>query len=283
MLPTATIVFREIIEVALVITIVLAATRGVPNRLQLVIGGLGLGILGSIIIAFFTEAIASAIHGVGQEVFNAGIMFVAVIFLSCTVIWMKKHGRELAQNINTMGKEVVAGKKSVYVIVGVVALATFREGAEIVLFTYSMTASGAYGLSEITIGGALGATGGVLVGAMLYMGLLRAAQKHLFTVTSWMLIVLTAGIAAQGANFLIAANILPVLHPQLWDTSFLIDGSGFIGETLNILTGYTPKPTGMELLVYLTVLLFTAMAYKVAGTPRTQQQPASVTSTIAAE
>ena len=268
MFPTATIVFREIIEVALVIGIVLAATRGLPGRVGLVLAGLGLGILGSIIIAFFTETISQAIDGVGQEIFNATVMFIAVGFLSWTVIWMKTHGRELAQNLKAVGQDVVAGNKSIYVLIGVVALATFREGAEIVLFTYGMTASGAYSFSEIVMGGLIGAAGGTVVGLMLYLGLLKAAQKHLFAVTSWMLIILTAGMAAQGANFLIAAGVLPELYPQVWDTSAILSGGSFLGETLKVLVGYTPRPTGMELVFYISVLLVVGSLYKMISSPR---------------
>ena len=186
MFPTATIVFREIIEVALVIGIVMAATRGLPGRVNLVLAGLGLGLLGSCVIAFFTDRISQAIDGVGQEVFNAAVMFIAVGFLSWTVIWMKRHGRELAQNLKAVGRDVMAGDKSKYVLVGVVALATFREGAEIVLFTYGMLSSGAFSLAEIGAGGMIGLAGGMGIGTMLYLGLLKAAQRHLFTVTGWM-------------------------------------------------------------------------------------------------
>ena len=265
MFPTATIVFREIIEIALVLGIVLAATRGLPKRMYLIVLGLALGVLGSVVIAFFTENISQAIDGMGQEIFNASIMFIAVVFLGWTVVWMKTHGRVLAQNLKIVGQDVLAGNRSRYVLTGVVALATFREGAEIVLFTYSMTASGAFPMSEIIIGGVIGAVGGSIVGFMLYLGLLKAAQKHLFAVTSWMLILLTAGMAAQGANFLIAAGVLPELYPQVWDTSALLSGGSFLGETLKVLVGYTPRPTGMELAFYMTALLSVGWLYKNSG------------------
>ena len=276
MFPTATIVFREIIEVALVIGIVMAATRGLPGRVNLVLAGLGVGVIGSAIIAFFTQSISEAIEGMGQEIFNAAVMFVAVGFLSWTVIWMKTHGRELAQNIKAVGEDVLAGNKSVYVIVGVVALATFREGAEIALFTYGMTASGAYTFAQILTGGIIGGIGGAIVGGMLYFGLLKAAQKHLFTVTSWLLIVLTAGMAAQGANFLIAAGVLPDIIPQVWDTSAFISGHGFLGETLKVLVGYTPKPTGMELVFYASVLVVVGTLYRVMGGSIKPKQPEGI-------
>ncbi len=262
MLPTATIVFREVLEIALVLTIVMAATQGMPKRFRLVLAGLGIGVAGAAVIAIFTDSISQAIDGVGQEIFNATIMFVAVGFLSWTVIWMKTHGQQLATNLKQVGKDVVAGKKPLYMIVFVVAIATLREGAEIVLFTYGMMASGAFSFPDIILGGILGLMGGSAVGLMLYFGLLKAAQRHLFTITSWMLIVLTAGMAAQGANFLIAAGILPEIYPQVWDTSNIISGHSFVGETLSVLIGYTPRPTGMELVFYASALIGVGLLYK---------------------
>jgi high-affinity iron transporter len=283
MLPTATIVFREFLEIALVLTIVLAATKGLPGRARLVVAGLGIGVLGSVVIAFFTDAISEAVDGMGQEVFNAIVMFVAVGFLSWTVIWMKKHGRELAQNIKKVGEEVISGDKSAYVITGVVALATFREGAEIVLFTYGMTASGQFTMASIIAGGLLGAAGGVVIGTMFYFGLLKAAKKHLFNVTAWMLILLTAGIAAQGASYLIAADILPAISYQVWDTSNILSGSSFAGETLSVLVGYTPRPTGMELVFYAAVLLVVGGLYRLSGRNPSAAKKVKVSATTQAQ
>lgn len=268
MFGTATIVFREILEIALVLGIVMAATRGLPNRGMLALAGLAIGVAGSVAIAFFTDSISEAVEGMGQEIFNASIMFVAVGFLSWTVVWMKRHGRDLARHLDAVGHDVASGRKSLYVLVGVIALATFREGAEIVLFTYGIMASGAVTLSAIMIGGLLGLLGGVVVGFMLYFGLLKTVKRHLFTVTSWLLIILTAGIAAKGASFLIAAGILPELHPQLWDTSAFLSGHSFIGETLSVLVGYTPRPTGMEMVFYVGVLIVVGSAYRFIGSAK---------------
>lgn len=157
------------------------------------------------------------------------------------------------------------GKRPFYILIGVIALATFREGAEVVLFTYGMTASGALTMGSVISGGLIGLVGGTIVGFMLYFGLLKTFKRHLFTVTSWMLIVLTAGMAAQGANFLIAAGMLPDLYPQVWDTSGIIPSDSVLGQTLGILIGYTPRPTGMELVFYTTVLITIGLAYKFVG------------------
>ena len=282
MIGIATIVFREILEIALVLGIVLAATRGLPKRGSYVSLGLGLGVLGSVVVFLFTDKISDSIDGMGQEVFNACVMFVAVGFLSWTVIWMKRHGRELAQHLNAVGADVRAGRKSLFVIVGVVALATLREGAEIVLFSYGQMINNVP-VSSIVLGGLIGLAGGITVGLMLYFGVLKTVKRHLFTVTSWMLIVLTAGMAAQGANFLIQADILPMLYPQMWDTSAFLDGGSFAGKTMSVLFGYTPRPSGMELAFYVGVLLIVGGTYKLIGSVKPPKRTEEQTAAVAAE
>jgi high-affinity iron transporter len=261
MLPIATVIFREVLEIALILVIVLAATRGLQGRMKLVALGLVLGALGSVIIAFFTDQISNLMQGMGQEIFNALIMFTAVFFLSWTVIWMQRHGKELAQDINKVGQDILSGEKSAYVLVAVIALASFREGAEIVLFTYGMAASDAYSLMAIITGGFLGAAAGITVGLMIYFGLLQSIKKHLFAVTSWMLIILTAGMAAQGANFLIAAGVLPEIKAALWDSSNILSAHGVLGEFLSVMIGYTPRPTATEFIFYVLTLSLISAGY----------------------
>ncbi|HKI82084.1 MAG TPA: FTR1 family protein, partial [Pseudodesulfovibrio sp.] len=94
MLPTAIIVFREVLEASLIISIVLAATKGVDKRGLWVGIGVALGILGAGVTAAFADTIANAVAGVGQELFNAAILFAAVFMLGWHNIWMQRHGRE---------------------------------------------------------------------------------------------------------------------------------------------------------------------------------------------
>jgi high-affinity iron transporter len=82
MLGTALIVFREVLEAALIIGIVAAATRGIPRRSAFLTGGVAAGLAGSCVVAFGAEAIASLADGMGQEMFNAGVLFVAVAMLA---------------------------------------------------------------------------------------------------------------------------------------------------------------------------------------------------------
>ena len=103
MLATAIIVFREVLEAALVVSIVLAATRGVTRRGLWVGGGVLGGLLGATAVALFAESIAAAAAGVGQEILNATVLFAAVLMLGWHNVWMSRHGRELASSMKSVG------------------------------------------------------------------------------------------------------------------------------------------------------------------------------------
>ncbi len=67
MSATLIIVFREVLEAALVIGIVLAATQGVPRRMFWIGLGLASGVAGAMLVAAFAEVIANTATGMGQE------------------------------------------------------------------------------------------------------------------------------------------------------------------------------------------------------------------------
>jgi hypothetical protein len=163
MLATLIIVFREVLEAALVVGIVLAATRGVPRRYRWIACGIGGGVLGAVLVAGFAGEIADAVQGMGQELFYAAILFAAVTMLGWHNIWMSRHGREMAANATRIGQEVLAGTRPLYALALVVGIAVLREGSEIVLFLYSIAASGG-GASGMLVGGALGLIAGVGAG-----------------------------------------------------------------------------------------------------------------------
>ena len=95
MLASLIIVFREVLEAGLIVGIVLAATQGIPGVRPWVAGGVAAGVLGAAILAVFAGAISQALSGNGQEVFNAGILCVAVVMLGWHNIWMASHGRRI--------------------------------------------------------------------------------------------------------------------------------------------------------------------------------------------
>jgi high-affinity iron transporter len=264
-LSTAIIVFREILEAALIVGVVMAASRGVPRRGLAIAAGMGGGILGAVIVALFAGEIADAVAGAGQEIFNACVLLVAVAMLGWHNVWMKTHGREIARHMSDVGKAVRGGSQPVRALGIVVGAAVLREGSETVLFLYGIAASAGGGVWDMLTGGALGLAGGVALGIALYRGLLKIPPRHLFMVTSLLILVMAAGMASQAAAFLVAADLLPALGTQLWDTSFLLDPGSLLGRTAHTLIGYDARPAGIQMLVFVLTLTIIGLSMRAAG------------------
>jgi high-affinity iron transporter len=248
------IVLREVIEAGLIVGIVLAATRTLPSRGRYVAGGILAGLLGAALVAAFAGALTNALAGVGQEVFNAAILGVAVIMLGWHNIWMARHGRQIGEDVRRLGRDVVSGSRSLSALAIVVAVAVLREGSEVVLFLYGVViSSGESGLS-LVLGGLLGLLLGAGMSALTYRGLAVIPPRHLFKVTSILIGFMAAGMAAQSVAFLEQADIATGLGDVVWNTSSVLADNSIAGRVLHTLVGYSGKPTELQLVVYLATL-----------------------------
>jgi len=254
MLATLLIVFREVIEAGLIVGIVLAATKGVARRGLWVGYGVIGGVAGACLVAAFAGQIASLFAGSGQELFNAGILLLAVGMLTWHNVWMASHGRALAQEMRQVGADVAAGKRPLPALSIVCGVAVLREGSEIVLFLYGIAAAGGTSAAGMVAGGALGVLAGAGVSALMYFGLLTIPARHLFSVTSGLITLLAAGLAAQAVAFLQQAGYLGVLTSTVWNTSWLLSDDSLIGRLVHTLIGYTARPSGAQLLIYLVTI-----------------------------
>lgn len=270
MSSTFLIVFREVLEAGLIVGIVLAAGRGLPSRHFWVWGGVAAGAGGAVLVAGFAGQLADAASGLGQEFFNAGVLFLAVAMLGWHNIWMSKHGRELAQKADQLGRDARAGRRPPYALGVVTGLAVLREGSEVVLFLYGISAAGGAQAGAMLGGGVLGLLGGAALGVGLYFGLVQMPTRYLFAFTSWLILLLAAGLAAQGAFFLVQAGTLPPLVNEMWNTSGLLSQQSALGQVMHVLVGYIARPMGIQVIFYLaTVLVIGGLMLLVGRAERT--------------
>ena len=263
MLGALVIVFREVIEAGLIVGIVMVATRGVARRGRWVTYGIGAGLLGATIVAFFAGAISQAFAGTGQELFNAAVLGIAVVMLMWHNAWMARHGREIAAEMREIGMAVSEGAKPLTALAIVVGLAVLREGSEVVLFLYGIFASGTSGMA-LFVGGLLGVAAGAAFTALTYFGLVAIPNRYIFSVTSWLIALLAAGLAAQSVQFLNNAGWAVVLDRTVWDTSWILSEGSIPGRLLHTLIGYTERPTELQLVTYIVVLILMGLLMRVA-------------------
>ncbi len=254
MLATALIVFREMLEAGLVVGIVLAATRGIRRRGMWVAAGVAAGPAGACAVGAFADRLAGLAGGAGQELFNASVLALAVGMLTWHNVWMARHGREIADGARRLGAAVRAGERSLVAIAVVCAMALLREGSEVVLFLYGVAVSAGGSAAGMLAGGAVGLLGGVAVSAALYLGLAAIPVRRLFAVTSALITLLAAGLAAQAVTLLQQAGWLEVGTSTVWDSSRLLPEDGLPGRFLHALVGYTDRPSAAQLVAYLAVV-----------------------------
>jgi len=152
-----------------------------------------------------------------------------------------------------------------------VAIAVLREGSEVVLFLYGVAASQGGASLGMVAGGFIGLILGSLVCLLTYLGLITIPTRYLFAVTSTLIAFLAAGLAAQAIAFLEQADILTVLDQTVWDTSWILSNSSYLGAAMHTLIGYVDQPTAMQLIVYATTLTVIAVLMKLFSAPAAQR------------
>jgi high-affinity iron transporter len=268
MLGALIIVFREVIEAGLIVGIVLAVTKGLAgSRFAIALGVLA-GVVGASLVAAFAGAIGEALAGVGQEIFNATILLIAVVMLTWHNVWMASHGRELAADVKRVGEAVRSGSQSIFALGVVCAVAVMREGSEVALFMYGLVVAGGSTAAELLIGSVLGLAAGIAVSALTYLGLVAIPQRHLFAVTTGLISLLAAGLAAQAVLFLQQAGILTMLSETAWDTSAILSDTSLFGRVLHTLIGYSDQPSVLQVVAYCLTLAVIFALTKTVGSRR---------------
>ena len=223
------------------------------------------GALAACIVAAFTGALSQLFAGMGQELFNAAILGIAVLMLTWHNVWMAHHGREIAGEMRAVGQAVAEGTKPLLALAVVVGVAVLREGSEVALFLYGVAASDGGSAVSLATGGLIGLALGGGVCLLTYFGLMRIPPRALFATTTVLITLLAAGMAAQAVAFLERANWLTPLDSVVWDSGWLLSESSIAGRTMHTLIGYTDQPTEMQLVVYAAVLLVTFMLMRLTG------------------
>ena len=254
MFSLSVIVFREMIEICLILSIVIFSAKNMKNFITLILSGVLLGILGSVVIALAIDYISDLVSGMGQEIFNAALMFITAGFIFSMLLYTSKHAKNIKDNI-------IKQQGSFYGLLFIIAFTIFREGSEIVLLTHSYFIIN-QSVPEVITALILGLLSGSLVGVAIYYGMNKISISKMFSIINWLLVFVIAGLIVQGVSFLIAADVIMSLTNIVWDSSAIISEQSFVGMILSNLFGYISTPTMIELISYIFFLSLIIFAYK---------------------
>lgn len=263
MFKIAIVVFRECLEIALLLGVIMAVTNPIKNSKVYIILGTMLGVIGAAIFALFARSITSSFSGLGDELVDAVIILSTSLLISWTVVWMQGYTHKIRKNLSSLSEKIVAGNASKLTLVIVVMMAILREGSEIILFIYSISSTENLHGDNYLIGLGAGAFSGLLVGTILYKGLLKYTGKYVFSISTILLTLIAAGLASEAAGILTSAGFIELLSEPLWDTSLIVSNSSILGKILNIFIGYDSRPNGMQMIFYLATISLTVGMMKI--------------------
>jgi high-affinity iron transporter len=262
MFSSILITFRETLEAALVIGIVLTfLTRTNQNIFKkFVWRGVGVGVGISIVLAFLLEAFFGGFEGRTEEIFEGILMFVTVGFLTWMIMWVHKQ-KDVAKRL----KEKVALHAKEGYGLGVFILtvtAVSREGVETVLY---LKASSVAGASNQLAGAVIGVLAALALGYALFRLAIKVNLSLVFNVISVFLLLFAAGLLAHGVHEFQEAGLLPIFSfDPVFNISHVLDHSSIFGSFLRVVFGYTSRPTFLELISYSAYFVFIFWFQKIA-------------------
>lgn len=243
------ITFREGLEAALIVGIVLGYLLkiGQQNRAPYAWAGIGVAVILSVILALAMRSIGAELEEPYEQIFEGTTMLLAVVVLTWMVFWMRYQGRFIKNQLEQSVQSAVTHGEN-WGLFGLAFLAVFREGVETALF---LTANAFAIDTQTTLTGAVsGIAAAVVAGILIYTYAVRLDVKLFFDVTSVLLIIFAAGLAAYGVHEFQEIGWLPILTNTAWDTRWLLDHKSDLGSLLRALIGYTSKPTWLEVVTY---------------------------------
>jgi high-affinity iron transporter len=262
-IPSFMISFRESLEAALIIALMVSYLRKLGKRELTRYAYIGsfTAIILSLFIGIGIQTLYGGLDKLASQLFEGVTSLTAVIVLTYMIFWMTSHSREIRGDLEE-SIDVSISKGELYGIASLAFVSVVREGLETVLFLSTL-------YFQDTSGTIMGTALGLSVVLVLYTLITRESHKlnlkKFFGYTSVILLIFAAGLAGYGVHELIEAgegigidfwvfgekpfDINPPMNP---DGSFpMLHEKGVVGSVLKALIGYDGNPEWLRIIVYI--------------------------------
>ena len=263
LIPSLLITFREALEAALIVAIMVTYLKkvGKGELTRYAYLGSGAAVVISLVLGVAIQMIYGGMSEVTAELFEGVASLTAVAVLTYMIFWMTGHSKNIRGELQEK-IDVAMSQGELFSIASLAFVAVFREGLETVLFlttTFFQDAAGTI------LGVVLGAAIVLVLAVLLMRGTYKMDIKKFFGYTSILLIVFSAGLAGYGVHELIEAgenmghdfgvlgqkpyDINPPVNPD--GTYPALHEKGLVGSIMKALVGYDGNPEWLRIIVYL--------------------------------
>jgi len=258
MIAALLLAFREGLEAALIVGIVLSYLKKMSYRRRAAVWwGVASAVIVSVVAGVALQILGVAFEGRGEQFFEGITMLLAAGVLTWMIFWMQRQGRSIRAELEADVRQAVIGGSG-WALFALAFVAVVREGIETALFLTAAAFSATP--AETLIGGGLGLAAAAIVGWLLFAVSVRLDVRAFFRVTSVLLILFAAGLAAHGVHELQEAGVLPVIVEHVWDINPILDERGPVGTLLKALFGYNGNPSLLETVSYAAYYLVVGIA-----------------------
>lgn len=259
MLPSFLITFREVIEASLIVATILGILVKLKRKESIktvwlaTIYAMSLSVLllgmGSI-AGFKMQEIYS---GPTEQLIEGVLMVTSAIFITWAVFFLHNYFGRYKTLLLTKIKSTVEGNQEKGLF-GLVFLAVFREGFEVVLFLTTIYLSD--NPANIFSGFILGTVTALIVSLGLFMGTLKLPVFYAFRVTSLLLILFAGGLLVRGIHEFAEYGMIPEISQRT--LSVIPHSSTFAGSMIKAVFGLTQNMDFVQISLYaFYVLLMT--------------------------
>jgi len=255
------ILFREGFEAFLILFIVLGALKktGYVQYNRVVFAGALAAVLGSFVLAVIFKAVKLKFEGSAEEIFEGITMIATSVLLAFMILWLVRFKTNAGQ-IKSELQGHINSDRSIGIF-SLIFFSVFREGVETVLFFIGLDLSAG---TDVVMGALLGliAAFGLCYG--IFAGTVKLNFRIFFNLTTFILLLIAAGLTARGVHELNEAGIIPSVIEHVWDINPKVNADGTfpalhekesIGSFLQSLFGYNGNPSLTEVISYVIYLV----------------------------
>jgi high-affinity iron transporter len=267
---------REGLEGTLICSILLACLAAADRRdlFRYVFAGAALAVVVATAagVVLWIVSHQAFVDSTPQKWFETGVFAVAVGVLTYMTFWMRRHSRSMGRELRNRVSGVVAGGSGI--ALGAIAFVTVgREAVETVIFLLAI----AYQSSplQLVIGAVIGLAIALGVSYSMYRVGLRINLGRFFAIVGSLLMVVAAGLLADGVQNLQGLGVLPGGSMTLFNVSGSLPDDTGIGDVLHGLIGYSAAPTALQAVIWAVFLAVGLTLFLRPGRRQAPRPPAS--------
>ncbi len=237
-LKTAFVVFRECIEISIMLSAiykVFSKKAGFSTNYQRgILFGALLAVLTCSLISYFFMKYDSTFFSFFIVTVSALMMFWAVITMSVSA-----------------GGDTQSVKASIFYVS---CITLFREVSETMLFVIGASINDSWSVILLSIFAGL-IPGGIL-GGLSYFAIIRLDHPVVLRLLHFFLAGITANLFAESSRMIYAYFNISVFNFEFYNFEWLIKQNSIIGEILESFFGYSAEPMLYEFIVFWGVIIF---------------------------